>query len=78
MQKKKGRFNQPMDESDNSVTEKRKKKSSERKHKRNQTESYEGGKRLECLNCYKKFNLKGNLKQHMMVHSGEKPFQCLV
>ncbi|KAL3859090.1 hypothetical protein ACJMK2_009324 [Sinanodonta woodiana] len=30
----------------------------------------------KCNQCDKVFGLKGNLKQHMALHSNEKPFQC--
>ncbi|CAL1274922.1 unnamed protein product [Larinioides sclopetarius] len=29
-----------------------------------------------CEICYKTFNRKYNLKAHMRIHSGEKPFLC--
>ena len=30
----------------------------------------------KCKECEKEFKEKSNLRQHMIVHSAEKPFQC--
>lgn len=31
-----------------------------------------------CPGCGKRFNLKGNLKKHYMIHTGERPFRCSI
>jgi uncharacterized Zn-finger protein len=35
-------------------------------------------KQFQCPQCHKKFQQKGNLRNHMRTHSGEQPFGCEV
>ena len=35
-------------------------------------------RKYKCEVCDKSFKTKGHVKRHMMVHTGIKPFQCVI
>ena len=48
-----------------------------KKCKGNQNKDHHSRKKsFQCKVCEKSFSLSGNLKRHMLVHTGEKPYSC--
>ncbi|KAI1292125.1 Gastrula zinc finger protein XlCGF8.2DB [Halotydeus destructor] len=44
----------------------------------NRSKSNANNKQFLCPHCHRCFTQKGNLKTHMMIHSGEKPYACQI